>query len=503
MTRTAALGPGTAAAPGRWVVQLNGAHELSREHVGGKAWSVNRLRALTIPTPPAVALTIDTCRLYQDTGELPDRVWNELIQEMSALETDTQCRFGATQRPLLVSVRSGSALSMPGMMDTVLNLGWNDAVQAALAHDSGDPAFAADTRRRFETEFRRTVLGTPEGVIPVEPLEQLRMAVLAVFGSWNSERAKTYRRHHGLSEQGGTAVTVQAMVFGNMDANSGTGVLFSRNPLTGEPRPFGEWLRQAQGEDIVSGRFTPQPLERMRDILPGPHDQLLEAARRLELDGRDMQDIEFTVQSGRLWILQTRAAKRSPRAAVRLAVDFCEEGMIDVKQALSRVTPDHVRALLAPQLDMSDLAKATLLASGEPACPGFAAGRVVTDADIAADRGDQEALVLVRSATSPEDIHGMIAARGIVTATGGATSHAAVISREIGVPCVVGCGHGVLALQGRIVTVDGATGKVYDGRLNVIAADNSDAQLVKLAEWASAGQGEVAEMLATMTLNPT
>jgi pyruvate,orthophosphate dikinase len=389
---------------------------------------------------------------------------------------------------LLVSVRSGAARSMPGMMDTVLNLGMNDAVEAALAKETGDTNFAASTRRRFKHEFRATVLGNDSREVPSDPLEQLRLAVMAVFDSWNSPRAQTYRQHHGLPHEGGTAVTVQAMVFGNLDDRSGTGVLFSRNPLTGEARPFGEWLLRAQGEDVVSGRHTPEPFERMQTMLPQAYDDLLRAAQVLEADGRDVQDIEFTIESGKLWLLQTRAAKRSARAAARFAVELCEEKLISVDEALERVTADQVRLLLQPQLDPVAIAGASVLARGEPACPGFAHGLVVIDPNVAMERGYDEALILVRDTTSPDDIHGMIAARGIVTATGGATSHAAVVSREIGVPCVVGCGQAALALlAGRSVTVDGAAGKVYDGRVDVIEVrEDVDPHLARLTQWAQA-----------------
>jgi pyruvate,orthophosphate dikinase len=278
------------------------------------------------------------------------------------------------------------------------------------------------------------------------------------------------------------------MVFGNLDERSGTGVLFSRNPLTGERTPFGEWLTRAQGEEVVSGRRTPGSLDQLRSALPNAHRELLEIAARLEADARDIQDIEFTVESGRLWLLQTRPAKRAPRAAVHLAVALCEEGMIRTEEALSRVAPDQVRNLLRPQLDPSVLAQARLLASGEPACPGFALGTVVTDSITAMERSQQEDVILARRTTSPDDIQGMIAARGIVTAVGGATSHAAVVSRELGVPCVVGCGEAALrALEGRSVTVDGASGKVYEGRIEVLAtSEEHDRDMAQLIRWAQA-----------------
>jgi pyruvate,orthophosphate dikinase len=470
---------------GRWVLPLDGSQDLSRELVGGKAWSLNRMRALGIPTPPAAVMTVETCRAYQSRGSLPPGAWDQLLHEIEAIGGATGRRFGGAARPLILSVRSGAARSMPGMMDTILNVGMTEAVERSLAEETGNAAFAADTRERFEHEFRRIVLGSATSVVPADPFEQLRLAVLAVLASWNSARARTYREHHGLPHDGGTAVTVQAMVFGNLDHRSGTGVLFSRDPISGERRPFGEWLRRAQGEDVVSGRHTPEPLEQMLVDLPDAHRELLAIAQRLEIDGRDIQDIEFTVESGRLWVLQSRPAKRSARAAVRLAISLSDEGVICVDEALRRVTPEQLRSLLQPQLDTTALSGTTLLARGIPACAGFGSGLVVTDATAAAERGEAEDVILACKTTSPEDIHGMLAARAVITAIGGATSHAAVVSRELGIPCVVGCGEAALAtMADRSVTVDGMAGCVYDGRIDVMdksAADDTDFK--RLTDW--------------------
>jgi pyruvate,orthophosphate dikinase len=296
---------------------------------------------------------------------------------------------------------------------------------------------------------------------------QLRRAIEAVFDSWNGERARAYRAHHGLGHAGGTAVVVQAMVFGNMGRSSGTGVLFSRNPMTGADDPFGEWLHGGQGEDVVSGTADCEPVTALRRELPGVYDELMAAARTLEQLARDVQDIEFTVEEGKLWLLQTRAAKRSAQAAVRMAVQLRDEGLIDDAEALGPVTPAHLQTLLRPSLQPEIRLGAPLLARGVPTCPGVAAGRACTDVDAALDAADNdEDVILVRPSTSPDDVQGMLASRGIVTEVGGATSHAAVVSREIGRPTVVGCGPGVAAtLDGKLITVDGTEGEVREGVL--------------------------------------
>jgi len=493
-----------------WVLALDGSQALPRELVGGKAWSVNHLAALGIPTPPAVTVTIAACRVYLSTGALPEQAWEQLQSALQAIERRSGRTFGGATRPLLLSVRSGAARSMPGMMDTVLNLGINEAVERALARESGDPVFAADTRLRFEADFRHIVLGhpvlgdpvlgDPSGSVPADPLEQLRRAVHAVFDSWHSARARVYRAHHGLSHEAGTAVTVQAMVFGNLDDRSGTGVLFSRNPASGDPLPLGEWLPRAQGEDLVSGRRTPQPIEAMQATLPGPYRELLAFTRRLERDARDVQDVEFTVEAGRLWLLQCRSAKRSARAALRLAVSLCEEGLISKAEAVQRLTPAQVQALREPRLDPDALAGALQLASGTGACPGFARGQAVMDSESAVERGENEDVILVCRTTSPEDIHGMLAARGIVTALGGATSHAAVVSREIGVPCVVGCGEAVLEiLKGRRLTVDGQGGRIFDGLVPLAAATRpDDPDLRRFTAWAREDAAASPALLAAL-----
>ncbi len=494
-----------------WVLPLDRAALPDRALIGGKAWGIAVMRHAGLPVPPAFVVTTEACRAYLAEGALPEGLLDELHAGITMLETETGRRFGVPERPLLLAVRSGAAVSMPGMLDTVLNLGMSEEIEAALARESGDAAFARDTHRRFHEMYERTVLKAgidglaPEGSVenwraavaaagatgnvPTDPRDQLLGAVSAVFDSWNGRRARRYRKHHGLSDDAGTAVTVQAMVFGNLGENSGTGVLFSRNPLSGAPEPYGEYLARAQGEDVVSGQRTPQGLDALASSLPDAHAALIDAARKLETLNRDVQDIEFSVQDGTLYLLQTRTAARAPAAAVRIAVDLVNEGTISTDEALARVSANQVRALLMPRLADGAAETAPLLAEGEGASPGVGIGAAVLDADAAEARGAAgEDVVLVRPTTSPEDVHGMVAARAVVTATGGATSHAAVVSRSLGVPCVVGCGEGVgAALAGREVTVDGKAGRVFDGALPVSApAETDDPLLCRIADWARA-----------------
>ncbi len=448
------------------VQHLDGSGQLARESVGGKAHSIDKMMSLGIPVPPAFVVTTDVCREYHARGrELPDGAAEEIRRAMDTLAERTGRHFGSAVRPLLVSVRSGAAISMPGMMDTVLNLGMTDDIAAALAAETGDRGYAADTRRRFIEQFEK-VVGNPP---PDDPWDQLTQAIQAVLDSWHSKRAAAYRSARGIPDDGGTAVTVQAMVFGNLDDTSGTGVLFSRDPLTGAPNPYGEWLPRGQGEDVVSGRANAQHLDELAATMPRVHQELLRTAAVLEREGRDMQDIEFTVQSGTLWLLQARTAKRSPRAALRCAVHLQRNGLISTSEALNRVTADQVRALFRPRLDDAAVSAAPPVASGKPACPGIASGVVVTDADEAERLADDGyAVVLARPTTDPDDVAGMSAAVAVLTELGGSTSHAAVICREIAAPCVVGCGPGtVTALAGQVVTVDANSGTVHLGELAV------------------------------------
>ena len=415
------------------VVALTADLDAGRETLGGKAWSITEMLRHGIPVPPAFTLTTDECSRYYDAGRrVPQDALDALPEAMRRLEQETGRTFGGGERPLLVSVRSGAPTSMPGMMDTVLNLGMTASVEQALADATGSPEYAADTRRRFEEQFEKVVGEAP----PEEPWAQLERAIGAVFDSWRSERAVAYRAERGISEEGGTAVTVQAMVFGNLDERSGTGVMFSRDPTGASTEHYGEWLPRGQGEDVVSGQFDPLPLSELADAMPDVHGQLLDVAQRLDTHAGCAQDIEFTVESGRLWLLQSRKAK--------------------VHEAGGATVADS---------------GATVLASGRPACPGLVSGVVVTDVDDAEARAlDGEDVILARETTNPHDVRAMAVVAGILTEIGGATSHAAVVSRELGVPCVVGCGQGVIAgLDGKLVTLDAATGKVLEGRVEASA----------------------------------
>lgn len=511
MTLDGSTQGGQGRASGPWLLPLDGKALPDRAAIGGKAWSIARMQALGLPVPPAFVITTECCRAYLSGGKvLPDGLMGAVRAATAELEDATGRRFGRGPRPLLLSVRSGAAISMPGMMDTVLNLGITDEAEAALAGETGDARFARDTHRRFLEMYGRIVLraavpelpadGSPAqwraavsqaggSPVPEEPQAQLEAAIRAVFESWDGRRARRYRQHHGIPDDLGTAVTVQAMVFGNADANSGTGVLFSRNPLTGAAEPYGEFLARAQGEDVVSGAHDPEPLSAMAAQHPDLHGDLLRAAELLERQEGDVQDIEFTVERGRLFLLQSRAAKRAARAAVTIAVDMVEEGRITPEQALGRVSPEQVRQLLRPRLRPGAEAGAELLCSGEPASPGVGAGLAVGDADQVEElAAGGQAVVLVRPSTSPDDVHGMILARAVVTAQGGSTSHAAVVSRALGVPCVVGCGAEIPALlAGREITVDGGNGRIYAGRLAIEAPDpKADPHLCRLQEWAQA-----------------
>ena len=488
------------------VLILDGSVAYDSDIVGGKGASVARMRSLELPVPAAFVLPVDECRRYHSAGgRLDDALWPSVLEGVATLEHETGRRFGDPTAPLLVSVRSGAPVSMPGMMDTILNLGINEEVEEGLGKSCADPTFARNTHARFLREFGHMVLGadvdrlleaaTPPEIraailedtgkaISSDPYEQLEAAVRAVFDSWVSRRAVAYRRHWEIPEDGGTAVVVQAMVFGNLGPDSGTGVLFTRDPGTGRREMYGEWLPGGQGDDVVGGTVNPLPLAAMADQLPEAHEQLLEAGRLLEHENHDVQDIEFTVEAGRLYLLQSRTAKRSAQAAVLTAVEFAAEGAIDKRTALQRVSPEQLAFGLAPRLTDEVRANAVVLARGTAACPGIAAGRVVLDSDVAGDAKDD--VILARPTTSPDDVSGIIAARGVVTERGGSTSHAAVVTRALGHPSVVGVGEGVTAdWEGAEVTVDGSAGIVYAGRLHTTEVSVGDVPgLNTLVAWA-------------------
>jgi pyruvate,orthophosphate dikinase len=468
------------------VVLLNGDTNLPRQILGNKGHGIDAMRRHNLPVPPAFCITTDVGLRYQaEPAATIDAVWDDVLAQLTWLEGNTSRTFGRGPRPLLVSVRSGATQSMPGMMDTILNVGINDAVEQALATRS-TAEFARDTRRRFTAMYQR-IAGGGSQPVPDDPYAQLRAAIEAVFNSWNSPRAIAYRAHYGLDDRGGTAVVVQAMVFGNQGPTSGAGAFFSRNPISGANEPFGEWLPGGQGDDVVSGLVDVEPISALRDEQPAIYDELRDAAANLERLESDVQEIEFTVEDGKLWLLQTRAAERSAQAAVRLALQLHHEGLIDGVETLRRLTSAHVEALLLPSLQPEIRLAAPLLAKGLPACPGVVSGKAYVDVDEALDAADRgEQVILVRDHTKPEDVHGMLAAQGIVTEVGGAASHAAVVSRELGRVAVVGCGHGVAAsLAGKQITVDGYEGEVREGNLTLTAWSESDTpELRELAELA-------------------
>ena len=444
-----------------------------RELLGGKAASlVAMAHDLGLPVPPAFVITSEACRSYL-AGDWPAGLDDELRTHMDRLGQRAGRRFGDPADPLLVSVRSGAAVSMPGMMDTILNLGLNEATAEGLAVSTGDRAFAEDCLRRFRAGYRE-VIGSD--AVPDGPWEQLRAAVEAVFRSWNSPRAQAFRRHEGIPDELGTAVTVQAMVFGNRGADSATGVIFTRNPATGEPELYGDLMFNAQGEDVVAGGHEPVPIAVLDERMPDVAAELRRYADALERHHADLCDIEFTVERGRLWLLQVRVGRRSPRAALRMAIDMAEDSSFP----LSREEAVHrVGSLLAepPRAFVTQGEVPQPLAMGLPASPGVATGAIVTSSDDA-ERAAAEGrpIILVRPETSPEDVRGMASAKGVLTTRGGLASHAAVVARGWGIPAVVGAGDvavGEAGLQigerhlpaGEVTTIDGSSGSVYAGEL--------------------------------------
>jgi len=519
-----------------------------RNLLGGKGANLAEMASIGLPVPPGFTITTEVCTaFYENDHRYPAELTEQVRAGLAHIEQAVGLTFGDRQKPLLVSVRSGARVSMPGMMDTVLNLGLNDATVEGLAALSGDPRFAWDSYRRFIQMYGSVVLDVDHhrfeeiiehvkldrGVVedtaltawdwhrvvdaykemvaeetgkpfPLDPEEQLWGAIGAVFGSWMNPRANTYRRLHDIPASWGTAVNVQAMVFGNMGDDCATGVCFTRDPSTGENIFYGEYLVNAQGEDVVAGIRTPQPMAKLRAkpdelpmevAMPAAYAELLEVRQTLERHYKDMQDIEFTVQRGKLYMLQTRNGKRTAAASLRVAVEMAREGLIDHREAVLRVNPASLDQLLHPTLDPK--AARTLISKGLPASPGAASGAVVFSADEAESRAAKgETVILVRVETSPEDIHGMHAAQGILTTRGGMTSHAAVVARGMGRPCVAGAGgitvdYGAQTLSagghvvraGDIITLDGATGEVFLGLVPMIEPQLSG-EFATLMEWA-------------------
>jgi len=537
----------------KWVYSFGAGHNEGRADMrnllGGKGANLAEMASIGLPVPPGFTITTEVCTAFYDNDrKYPAELDADVRAALSLVEQAVGLRFGDMEKPLLVSVRSGARVSMPGMMDTVLNLGLNDRTVEGLEAASGDPRFAWDSYRRFiqmygsvvlgvdhhrfeeiieqakieaggvtedtaltEEDWRRVVEGYKDMVhnetgkpFPQEPSEQLWGAIGAVFGSWMNPRANTYRRLHDIPASWGTAVNVQAMVFGNMGDDCATGVCFTRDPSTGENLFYGEFLVNAQGEDVVAGIRTPQPLSRkraepgevsMEEALPNAYTELVEVREKLEQHYHDMQDIEFTVQQNKLYMLQTRSGKRTAAASLRIAVEMAQQGLIDREEAVKRVVPSSLDQLLHPMLDPT--APRTVLAKGLPASPGAASGAIVFNADEAESRAAKgEAVILVRIETSPEDIHGMHAARGILTTRGGMTSHAAVVARGMGRPCVAGVGsinvdYGAQTLStggrtlnvGDTITLDGATGEVFAGPVAMIEPAMSG-DFATLMEWA-------------------
>ncbi len=513
--------------------------EEGRALLGGKGVGLAEMTQLGLPVPAGFTITTEACRAYMQSGKrLPDGLEGEMGEHVLRLEEKTGKRFGDQNDPLLVSVRSGAAVSMPGMMDTILNVGLSDAAVSGLAESTANPRFAFDSYRRLIQMYGETVDGVDshrfevelaklknargvshdvdltaddltglvdtfkaiyEGEVgrsfPQDATEQLRHAVNAVFDSWDTPRAQVYRRAHEIPDDLGTAVNVVQMVFGNKGSRSATGVAFTRNPSTGEPGVFGEFLMDAQGEDVVAGIRTPEPLAKMRGTLPAAFEQFVDTARRLEEHYRDMQDIEFTVEDDRLYLLQTRTAKRTATAALRAAVDMTSEDLISRDEAVARIDPGQLNQLLHPMIDPR--VDVEVVATGLNASPGAACGRIVFDANRAEELGKGgQAVVLVRRETTPDDIHGLIHARGVLTAHGGMTSHAAVVARGMGKPCVAGCealvvdaetGKAVLAgielHEGDVITIDGGTGRVILGEVPLVPPQiNEDFQTI--LQWA-------------------
>ncbi|AKB52584.1 Pyruvate,phosphate dikinase [Methanosarcina barkeri str. Wiesmoor] len=509
-----------------------------RDLLGGKGAGLAEMANLGIPVPPGFTITTEVCVLYLKGKKYSEEVLKQVEEAIDKLETLNNKKLGDPEDPLLVSVRSGARVSMPGMMDTVLNLGLTDKSVLGLANKVNDERFAYDCYRRFISMFGDVVLGIDfdkfesliedkkkelkvesdtdldakalkdlaerfKGVIklekgfefPQDPKVQLQMAIDAVFDSWNNPRAITYRKLNEIDDSWGTAVNVQTMVYGNRGNTSGTGVAFTRNPSTGERKFFGEYLINAQGEDVVAGIRTPDFIDTLGNKIPEAYNQLVDICRKLEAHFKDMQDIEFTIQEGKLYMLQTRTGKRTAAAAVKLATDMVAEGLIDKETAVTRVKAEHIDLLLHPRIDPN--AKLEVVAKGLPASPGAAVGKVVFTAEVAEEMAEKgEKTILVRTETSPEDIGGMAAAQGVITVRGGMTSHAAVVGRGMGKPCVVGCGdisidtksnlfmvNGYTVKEHDYVTIDGSTGSVIIGKVELIDAEINE-DLKKILQWA-------------------
>ncbi|MGI6278500.1 MAG: pyruvate, phosphate dikinase [Patescibacteria group bacterium] len=533
-----------------WVYSFKEAAGKSKQLLGGKGAGLSEMTKIGLPVPPGFVITTKTCLTYLEKKDFPQGMWPQVLANLAKIEKTTGKGFGNPKNPLLVSVRSGAVISMPGMMDTVLNLGLNQETLKGLAKKTNNERFAFDAYRRFIQMFANIVMGVPlekfetfleserrrlkikddtqfsaenlQKIItsylsiyqeetgknfPQDPKKQLKAAIKAVFDSWNNKRAIDYRNFNKIPHNLGTAVSVQTMVFGNMGQSSGTGVAFTRNPATGEKKLYGEFLVNAQGEDVVAGIRTPKPIEELKKVWPKIFTNINQIAQTLEKHYRDTQDLEFTIEEGKLWLLQTRTGKRTAQAAVNIAYDMVKEKLIDQKEAILRIEPEQISRLLHTQIDPK--AKLNIIAKGLAASPGAATGQVVFTADEAEEKGKAgKKVILVRPETSPDDVHGVLQSRGVLTARGGMTSHAAVVARGLGKPCVSGCEEitidtkkGIFKTnkktikQGETITINGSTGEIIAGAVPMIEAKITSKmksilawadKIAKLSVWANA-----------------
>ena len=537
----------------KWVYLFNEVNEVEKKAgsswdsvkslLGGKGAGLFDMTRTGVPVPPGFTVTTEACNEFRKAGKFPSGQWKQMLDAMKQVERKTGKKFGHPSNPLLVSCRSGAKFSMPGMMNTILNIGLNDAVVEGLAHLSGDPRFAWDSYRRVIEMFGTTVFGLDDEVFerpmaeykeergyqldtemtagdwkalvgvfkevyrkavgedfPQDVYKQLELATKAVFESWMGKRAIDYRRATNIPDDLGTAVNIQTMVFGNMGFDSGTGVAFTRNPSTGEKKMMGEYMLNAQGEDVVAGIRTADPIANMREHLPKAYDEFMKITGRLEKHYQDMQDVEFTIERGKLWMLQTRNGKRTAKAAVAIAVAMAKEGLITREEAVKRVTPEDVDTLLHPQFDDAARKKSEVIAKGVNASPGAAVGQIYFDADTAEKMAKEhgQEVIMVRPFTKPDDVHGMIASKGILTSEGGATSHAAVVARQFGIPAVVGASllridvekrqmsvNGRMFKEGEWLSVDGTTGEVFVGKIPTVTPSiEEQTELLTLLGWA-------------------
>src|SRR5512142_1033922 len=518
-----------------------------RALLGGKGAGLFDMTRAGVPVPPGFTITTEACNEFRKTGKFPAGMWDQALAAMKTVEKQTGKKFGNPKNPLLVSCRSGAKFSMPGMMNTILNIGLNDGVVEGIAKLTNNPRFAWDSYRRLIEMFGETVFNVEDEAFEdpfaeykrekgykvdtemtaenwreltsifkdvfkeklgfefsQDVYKQLELATKAVFESWNGKRAIAYRKKEGISDDLGTAVNIVTMVFGNMGDDSGTGVAFTRNPSTGEKKMMGDYLLNAQGEDVVAGIRNADPIENLQSQMPKVYKQFMDITGKLEKHYKDMQDVEFTIERGKLWMLQTRNGKRTAKSAVKIAVEMANEGLITKEQAVQRVTPDNVDSLLHPQFDPNAMAEAqkdgTFFAKGVNASPGAAVGQVYFDADTAEKfaKESKQDVIMVRPFTKPDDVHGMIASKGVLTSEGGATSHAAVVARQFGIPCVVGASSikidlekrcmsvdGKTVNEGEWISVDGTTGKVFLGKIPTTSPSlEQQTELLTLLQWA-------------------